>query len=339
MSNTAAVLTKSKGSISIEQRPIPKPQAHQLLVKNHAIAVNPVDFKIQDSGYFIQKYPTILGSDIAGTVEAVGEGVTKFKKGDRVAGFAGVIINNDPDHGAFQEYTLLFENATTRLPEAISFEEGSILPMAVATAGVGIFPTMDIPRPSANKQSGGFLVWGGSSSVGSAVVQIAHALGFTVFAVASTHHHHMVNKLGAKATFDYKDSKVIDHIVNAAKEHKVEIKYAFDAISEHGSPQQAAKVLEHFGGGKLCLTLPWPEDVEKPEGVEVVNTGAFRILTDQKDFGAYLFNDWLAESLVNKTYVPSPGIELVKGGIPSVQDAFNQHKKGLSGKKLVLKLI
>ena len=325
--------------MKVEKRSIPTPHAQQLLVKNHALATNPVDWKIQDSGYFIKKLPNVIGSDIAGTVESVGSGITKFKKGDRVAGFAGVIVSNEIDEGAFQEYTLLYENATTKLPEAISFEEGTLLPMAVATSGIGMFPCMGIPRPGSAKQHGGFLVWGGSSSVGSAAIQIAHSIGFTVFAVSSPHHHHYINKLGAKATFNYKDEAVISHILESAKTAGVEIKYVFDAISENGSPQECAKVLEAFGGGKLCLTLPWPENAEKPKSVEVVNTGAFKILTDEKEFGAFLFNDWLAEALANKTYVPSPAIQRVEGGIESVQKALDLHKAGLSGKKLVLSLV
>lgn len=337
MSNTAAILKEAKARLTVEKRPIPSPGANQLLIRNHALATNPVDYIMQEMGMFIKSYPHILGSDLSGVVEAVGEGVTKFKKGDRIAGFAGSIANGESDHGAFQEYTLLFENATVKLPDHVSFEEGAVLPMAVATAGQGIWSTLKIPRPGAHIQSGGFLVWGGSSSVGSAAVQIAHSLGFTVYAVASSQHHHMVNKLGAKATFDYKDGKVVDHIISAAKADGVKIQYAFDAICKDGSTPQVVKVLQHFGGGKLCLALPWSEK-EKPEGVTIGNPGAFRILTDLKEFGTFLFNDWLADALAKKTFVPSPSIELVDGGISSMQKALDIHKKGLSGKKLVVKL-
>lgn len=297
---------------------------------------------IAEHGLYVKKLPNVLGSDISGVVESVGSNVTLFKKGDRVAAFAGVIASNDIDEGAFQEYTLGYENATVKLPENVSFNEGAVLPMAVATSGIGIFTCLSIPRPSSSnnqKSSGGFLVWGGSSSVGTAAIQIAHALGFTVFATSSPPHHKYIQKLGAKAVFGYKDPTVVSHIVAAAKEAGVEIKYAFDAVSKGGSAPQVAKVLEAFGGGKVCLTLPWPEGAEKPSGVEIVGTGAFRILTDQKEVGGWLFNEWLKEALVTGTYVPSPEIEIVEGGIEGVQKALDLHKKGLSGKKLVVPLM
>ena len=341
MANTAAVLITPNTPLSLQSRPIPTPSSHQLLIRNRALATNPVDYMIRDDGIFIKKYPIVLGSDTAGTVEAIGPNVTLFEKGDRIAAFSGFMISNDIDEGAFQEYTLVYENTTVKLPENVTFEEGAVLPMAVATAGVGIFSELSIPRPissTAQNQSGGFLVWGGSSSVGTAAIQIAHALGFTVFAVSSPHHHEYLQKLGAKATFNYHDSAVVSHIIAAAKESGLVIRYAYDAVSKGGSAPQAAKVLEPFGGGKICLTLPWPEGVERPIGVEVVNTLAARILTDQKELGGWLFNNWLAEALVEKVYVPSPAIEIVEGGIEAVQKALDLHKKGLSGKKLVIPL-
>ena len=337
MSNTAAVLREAKSRITVVKRQIPTPKAHQILVRNHALAINPVDWKIQDRGFFVNKYPTVLGSDISGTVEAVGEGVTRFKQGDCIAGFAGVIFNSDIDQGAFQEYTLLYDHATTKLPEDMSFEEGSILPMSVATAGVGIFLCLDIPRPSDKKQNGGFLVWGSSSSVGTAVVQIASSLGFTVFAVSSPQHHDYAKKLGAKAAFDYKDPNVVDNIISAIKSENTGLDYVYDTISENGSSIQSAKVLGALGGGKLTLTLPWPEDAEKHANVTVSNTAGYKVVLD-KEFGAWLFNDWLENALANKSYVPTPAIKKVEGRIEAVQKAMDMHKAGVSGKKLVLSL-
>ena len=170
MSNQAAVLSEAKARLTTQDRPTPKPGQDEILVKGAAIATNPVDWKMQEHGILIDSYPTILGSDVAGTIEAVGTGVTRFKKGDRVTGLANVLISKNSANAAFQEYTVLKACATAKLPGSMSWEEGAILPMSIATAGTGFFSCLGVPGPPA-KQQGGFLVWGASSSVGSAVVR------------------------------------------------------------------------------------------------------------------------------------------------------------------------
>lgn len=130
----------------------------------------------------------------------------------------------------------------------------------------------------------------------------------------------------------------MSHIIAAAKDAGVEVEHACDALSKGGSPPQVAKVLEALRGGKMCLTVPWPEDVGKSSVVEDVNTGAFRMLTDQKEFGGWLFNHWLKEALVTGTCVPSPEIGIVEGGIEGVRKALDLHKKGLEWEEMVVPL-
>ncbi|KAL9599421.1 MAG: hypothetical protein Q9219_003858 [cf. Caloplaca sp. 3 TL-2023] len=336
MSNTAAVIPSPNAQLIVQNRPIPSPKGTELLVRNRALATNPVDWKVQDHGYFFTKYPNVLGSDISGIVEAVGPDVKLFKKGDRVTGFAASIANDEIDHGAFQQYTILNQNVTAKIPNDMGFEEGAILPMSIATAGGAIF--WDLAIPPEGQQAGGFLVWGGSSSIGSAAVQIARSLGFTVYAVCSPRHHSKVLEYGASHLFDYKDDNVSQNIVDAAMHNNNSIKFAFDAISEGDSPGQVASVLEQLGGGHMVMTLPLPESFKKPDNVIMLSTSALNINTEAKDFGAWLFNEWLTKSLADKTYVPSPGIEKVEGEIESVQKALDLHREGLSGKKLVIPL-
>ena len=77
-------LTKKNGPFEVHTADVPKAGPGQLLVKVEATGINPVDWKIQLWGLFIEKFPSILGSDIVGTVEELGEGVSGFAKGDRV---------------------------------------------------------------------------------------------------------------------------------------------------------------------------------------------------------------------------------------------------------------
>ncbi len=99
----ALVLQSKQGEFALKTRDVPKPGPGDVLVKNIAVGLNPVDWKIQTWGLFVEKYPVILGLDAAGVVEAVGEGVTSLTKGDRVL-YQGWL---EDDRATYQEYTLI----------------------------------------------------------------------------------------------------------------------------------------------------------------------------------------------------------------------------------------
>jgi NADPH:quinone reductase-like Zn-dependent oxidoreductase len=80
----ALVIPKKQGNFEVHSRSIPSPGAGQLLVKVQSAALNPVDYKIRETGMIPIHYPAILGSDIAGIVEEVGEGVEDFRRGDKM---------------------------------------------------------------------------------------------------------------------------------------------------------------------------------------------------------------------------------------------------------------
>ena len=101
------ILETPHAQVRLKSRSIPTLSPNQVLVLNHAIASNPVDWIMQEYSIFISEDPIILGSDVCGTVSAVGSSVTKLSPGDRVCGFGAVICNCNIDHGAFQDYTVL----------------------------------------------------------------------------------------------------------------------------------------------------------------------------------------------------------------------------------------
>ena len=86
LSNKAAWLDAKDTKLRIGDAPVPQPGPDEIIIKNRAIAVNTVDWHMQDIGIFVQQWPTILGSDVAGEVYEVGTEVKRFKKGDRVVG-------------------------------------------------------------------------------------------------------------------------------------------------------------------------------------------------------------------------------------------------------------
>jgi NADPH:quinone reductase-like Zn-dependent oxidoreductase len=126
--NTAAYLEAKKSpKLVVRDAPYPTLKAGQIVIKNHALAINPVDWLVQERGDIMfgwLKYPFIMGTDVAGEVVEVGPDVTRFNIGDRVIGHcAGTNENiNDSAQAGFQEYVLLLEHMSSRIPGSISYE-------------------------------------------------------------------------------------------------------------------------------------------------------------------------------------------------------------------------
>lgn len=196
-----------------------QPGKDEVLIRNKALAINPVDWKIQDSGYFIKDWPAVLGEDLAGTVEAVGDGVTSFKPGQRVLAHSQFLAVQRPQAGSFSELVLVPQSAVAAIPDAISFEDASVLPLALSTAAAGLYQSKDsgylglpLPTASPKKSNKTLLVWGGSSSVGTAAIQLAVASGVTVVTTCSGRNQQLVEKLGAKY-FDYNSPSIVGDLV------------------------------------------------------------------------------------------------------------------------------
>ena len=177
------------------EKPIPKD--HQLLIKVHAASVNSMDWhlitgkpflvRLMGMGFFKPKDPR-TGADLAGVVEAVGNGVTQFKPGDEVFGRGD---------GAFAEYALVGEKNLALKPASLRFEVAATVPVAGVTA-------LQALRDKGGIQSGQkVLINGAGGGVGTFAVQIAKALGAEVTAVCGTRHVDMIRSLGADHAIDY----------------------------------------------------------------------------------------------------------------------------------------
>lgn len=178
------------------EKPVPKDD--EVLVKVQAAAVNPLDWHYMRGSPFLMRLSsglgapadTRLGVDLAGTVEAVGKDVTRFKPGDDVFGGST---------GAFAEYVVVPEDRALALkPANVSFEQAASVPIAGLTA-------LQALRDHGKLQPGQkVLINGASGGVGTFAVQIAKSLGAEVSGVCSTRNVEMVRALGADHVFDYK---------------------------------------------------------------------------------------------------------------------------------------
>ena len=211
--NKAAWLPEKGARLKVDSADAYEPGPGEILVKNKAVAMNPVDFKVQDYGAFVESWPTILGCDLAGEVVALGEGVNDFAVGQRVLAHPLALETKKTANASFQNYTVVSAAATAPLPHSMSFEEASVLPLSLSTAAAGLYQSeyLNLPLPSHNPKSTGktLLVWGGSSSVGASVIQLAAASGVEVVATASKRNFDLVRKLGAREVFDYTSPSIV----------------------------------------------------------------------------------------------------------------------------------
>jgi len=113
------------GQFNVREHVIPIPGLGQLLVRIEASGLNPIDWKIQKNGTYIDTYPSIIGAHIAGVVEEVGEGVSGFKKGDRVLS-QGAWTN---DKASYQQYSLTDAEMTAKIPSHNSSEAAATIPI------------------------------------------------------------------------------------------------------------------------------------------------------------------------------------------------------------------
>jgi NADPH:quinone reductase-like Zn-dependent oxidoreductase len=177
---------------------------------------------MQDSGNFISSWPDIFGCDLAGEVIDVGSNVEGIEVGQRVLVHALRLGNKKTSNGAFQHFVLAEARATTPLPDGISFEAASALPLSLSTAAHGLYSRnhLGLPMPSNDPKTTGrsILIWGGSGSVGAATIQLAVASGLKVTSTSSPRNFNFVKSLGADRVFDYNDSSAVTDLVAALKD-------------------------------------------------------------------------------------------------------------------------
>ena len=198
--------------LKLDEIPTPKPAAGQVLVRVHAAGVNPYDTYMRAGTYAVKPpLPYTPGSDAAGTVEAIGEGVTKVKPGDRV--YTAKTIT-----GAYAEYTLVLENQLQPLPPKISFAQGAAVFVPYATAYFALHNSAQAQRSET------VLIHGASGGVGTAATQMARAMGLTVFGTAGTAKGlELVRREGAHHVFDHSKPAYTDEIMKATAGRGVDV--------------------------------------------------------------------------------------------------------------------
>src|SRR5881296_4155322 len=188
--------------LTLGEVPAPEPGPGQVLVRNHAVGVNPVDTYLRsNTDNRGPKLPYTPGSDAAGVVEAVGSGVTAVKAGDRV--YLGGTVT-----GAYAELSLCEQVHVHPLPGNVSFAQGAAMNVPYATAYHALF---DRGHGQAGET---VLVHGASGGVGIGAVQLARARGLTVIGTAGTERgRRLVAEQGAHHVLDHNTPGYLDEVV------------------------------------------------------------------------------------------------------------------------------
>lgn len=198
-------------NMRVEEIEKPSAKKGEVVVEVYAAGLNPVDYKTATNGNPNWIYPHILGLDVAGIIHEVGEGVTEWKKGDRV-----VYHGDFNKRGGYAEYSVTTAHTISRIPDTITFEEAAALPTAGYTAYQVLFhklPTSAIDT---------ILIHGGAGGVGGFGIQLAKVAGKKVISTASAHNHDYVRSLGADYVIDYSTEDVRAKVMDITNGHGVD---------------------------------------------------------------------------------------------------------------------
>ncbi|KIJ54533.1 hypothetical protein M422DRAFT_24482 [Sphaerobolus stellatus SS14] len=329
----ALLLPEKQGNFKVGEVSMPKPGKDEILVKIHSTALNPVDWKIQKLGYFINDFPAILGSDSAGTVEEVGEGVTKFQKGDKVF-HQGYFTNTT---ATFQQYTTVPAEIVAKLPSNLSFDQAASIPLGIATPAVGFYHShekqgagLQAPWEGGEGKYAGqaIVIFGGSSSVGQYAIQLAKLSGFSpIITTSSLHNADLLKSFGATHVIDRK----ADVVAEVKKILSEPPKIVYDAISLEDTQNQAVQVVAP--DGTLLLVIPAVEGVKSAQGDKNVYT-VFGNVHVQRELGVSMYSK-LTEYFESGKIKPNR-VEILPNGLAGIPDGLQKMEDNkVSGVKLI----
>jgi NADPH:quinone reductase-like Zn-dependent oxidoreductase len=235
----------------VEHIPRPVPQAGEVLVRVYAAGVNPIDWKIR-KGVFKDVRPVSLpftpGSELAGTVELLGPGVTAFEIGQAVYGQGA--------KGAYADYAVISADSLAPKPHNTNFDQAASVPVGARTAWLALFSLADL---QARQQ---VLVHGAAGGVGNYAVQLARWKGAHVIGTASFSNLEFVRALGAEVVIDYHTTP-FEQVA-----HEVDV--VVDPIG--GETQDRSWSLIKPGGMLIAVGHPPAEDMAAQHGVRTAST-------------------------------------------------------------------
>ena len=228
-------------------KPVPKPT--QVLVKVLATSVNPLDCQTRRGDYkaFVQ-LPAIIGSDVSGVVEAVGEAVTAFKVGDEVYYTPQIFTGG----GSYAEYHVADGSIVARKPANISHAEAASLSLTGGTAWEALVMRGKLQVGES------ILIHAGAGGVGSIAIQLAKAIGAYVFTTCSKQNRDFVRSLGADFIVDYKSEDYVE-VINRETANKG-VDFVFDTVGGD-TLEKSPLVMSEFGRLATVVDISEPQSL------------------------------------------------------------------------------
>jgi len=258
----AAAFTKYGAADVLTKTEVPKPTASegQIVVKNMAVGVNPIDFKVRAGalapGQEGPEKRMIVGWDASGTVEEVGPKVSQFKVGDKVV-YAGDLTKD----GTYAQYTAIDARMVGKMPSSLSFEDAAALPLTFQTAWEAIVEQMFVREDEKNTVNKGktIFILNGAGGVGAIGIQIAKYLGLTVIASASSEDSiAFVKKMGADFVVNHRQPSLADEFAKIPAIAGGKVNYVLNAF-DNSRFAELLKLLQVDGK----LTTVWKTTAEE----------------------------------------------------------------------------
>lgn len=369
--NAAAWLPAKQALLEVGPALYPHPRDNEIVVKNHAVAINPLDWIKQDVGNLLFswiRYPFVLGADLAGEVIEVGSAVTRFRVGDPVLAHAVGTDQkrNSSAEGAFQTYTVVLAHLAAPIPATMAFEDAAVLPLALSTAACGLFQQdhLALRHPSLTPRPTGetVLVWGGSTSVGSNAIQLAVAAGYDVVTTSSPRNFDYVRRLGAGQVFDYHSPSCVEDIIDACTGKTIAGALAigtgsaeacldvvdacsgtkfvsvasqsvsFDALPRRRGPSaQLARLVLRLISANVSLQM-------KSRRRRIRTKFIFGSTLMDNEVSTVIYEGFLPDALAAGRYVAAPEPVVIGHGLRHVQAGLDAQKRGVSARKVVVTL-
>lgn len=234
----------------VERVPRPEPRTGEVLVRVHAAGVNPIDWKIRNGlmrASMPLPLPATAGGDLAGTVEAIGPGVTAFARGEMVYGRG---------KGSYAEYAAALADALAPMPRNVTFDQAAVIPAGARAAWAALFDLADLQAGQR------VLIHGAAGGVGNYAVQLARWKGARVIGTASRDNLAFVHSLGAETVIDYRTTP-FESVVR-------DVDVVVDVIG--GETQDRSWRVLKPGGILVAIGRPPEEEIARQHGVRTAST-------------------------------------------------------------------